>query len=78
MPLVARRGNGEGTVGWHKGGRYVARYFVETPQGRKRKALYGRTRSEVANKLTRAIANREGFVHFLMDWHQAGIGSEPE
>jgi integrase len=51
-----RRGNGEGSISKRKDGRWVARYFV----GGKRKALYAKTRSEAASKLSQAIAERDG------------------
>jgi integrase len=38
----------------------MARYTVQTAVGPKRKALYGKTRSEVAAKLSKALADREG------------------
>src|SRR5215216_6621666 len=41
----------------------MARYTVHTPTGPKRKALYGKTRREVDEKLTKAKADRDtGFV----------------
>jgi integrase len=55
-----RRGNGEGTISRRRDGRWVARYFVQTSEGRKRKALYAKTRSEAASKLASAIAQRDG------------------
>jgi integrase len=58
---VGKRGNGEGGITRHKqSGLYMARYTVQTPTGSKRKALYGKTRSEVAAKLSKALADREG------------------
>jgi integrase len=42
----------------------MARYTVQTPTGSKRKTLYGKTRSEVAAKLSKALADREaGFTY---------------
>src|SRR3712207_3683558 len=38
----------------------MARYTVQTAVGPKRKALYGKSRSEVAAKLSKALADREG------------------
>jgi integrase len=38
----------------------MARYTVQTAAGPKRKALYGKIRSEVAAKLSKALADREG------------------
>ena len=58
---MGKRGNGEGSITYHKySGLYMARYTVETTAGPKRKALYGKTRSEVAAKLSKALADREG------------------
>ena len=53
------RGNGEGTISKRKDGRWVARYYVRTAAGPKRRALYAGSRSEVATKLA-AIAERDG------------------
>ena len=58
---MAKNGNGEGGITRHKkSGLYMARYTVQTTAGSKRKTLYGKTRSEVAAKLSRALADREG------------------
>jgi integrase len=60
---MGRRGNGEGSITRRKDGLYMGRYTVQTAAGTKRKALYGKTRQEVAEKLTRAMAERDdGFV----------------
>jgi integrase len=58
--VAKKRGNGEGGITRHKrSGLYMARYTVQTAAGPKRKALYGKTRSEVAAKLSKALAARE-------------------
>jgi integrase len=57
-----RRGNGEGTIYKRKDGRYEARYTVHTANGPKRRAIYGKTRAEVAEKLTKAMADRDSGV----------------
>ena len=55
-----RRGNGEGSISFHKGsGLYIGRYTVGTATGSERKAIYGKTRAEVAQKLTKAMADRD-------------------
>jgi integrase len=59
-----RRGNGEGTIYKRKDGRYEARYTVHTASGPKRRAIYGKTRAEVAEKLTKAMADRDKGVCF--------------
>src|SRR5215212_6456256 len=59
-----RRGNGEGTIYKRKDGRYEARYTVHTTFGPKRKAIYGKRRAEVAEKLIKAMADRDKGVIF--------------
>ena len=49
----------EGTIYKRKDGRYEARYTVHTASGPKRRAIYGKTRAEVAEKLTKAMADRD-------------------
>jgi integrase len=58
--MTKRRGNGEGSITRHKkSGLYMARYWVELPEGRRvRKTIYGKTRELVAEELTQALANR--------------------
>lgn len=51
--MAKRRANGEGTITKRKDGRYHAAAYVYRPDGtRVRKFVYGKTREEVANKLT--------------------------
>ncbi|MFD5569650.1 tyrosine-type recombinase/integrase [Streptomyces cadmiisoli] len=51
--MAKRRANGEGTITKRKDGRYHAAAYVYRPDGtRTRKFVYGRTRDEVADKLT--------------------------
>lgn len=59
--MSQKRGNGEGSIGQYKG-RWVARYTL--PDGRRR-ALYGATRSEVAQKLAAAIRDRDAGIKAL-------------
>ncbi|MBV9454498.1 MAG: hypothetical protein JOZ19_10320 [Rubrobacter sp.] len=57
---MGKRGNGEGSITRHrKSGLYMARYWIETSTGPRRKTLYGRTRAEANEKLTRAMADRD-------------------
>src|SRR5918997_1240742 len=66
--LAKKNGNGEGGISRHKGsGLYMARYTVQTPTGPKRKTLYGKTRREVDEKLTKAKANRDDGLIFDAD-----------
>ncbi|MFF8905975.1 tyrosine-type recombinase/integrase [Streptomyces olivaceoviridis] len=51
--MAKRRANGEGTITKRKDGRYQAAAYVYRPDGtRTRKFVYGKTREEVADKLT--------------------------
>src|SRR5215208_3154892 len=63
--MAKRRGNGEGSITRHKkSGLYMARYWVETPKGPKRKTVYGKQREDVADKLAKALAERaDGIVY---------------
>jgi integrase len=55
---MGRRGNGEGTITRRKDGRWEAKHTVDTAEGPKRRALYGKTRKEVADKLAKALVDR--------------------
>ena len=61
---MGRRGNGEGTMARRKDGRWMGRYTVYTAKGPRQRAVYGKTRQEAAEKLTRAIADRDGGLTF--------------
>src|SRR5215212_2904576 len=65
--MAKKRGNGEGGISLLKDGLYMARYTVQTPTGAKRKTLYGKTRREVDEKLTKAKADRDGGLVFDAD-----------
>jgi integrase len=59
-----KRGNGEGSITKRRDGRWMARYTVHTVKGPKRRHIYGRTRQEVAEKLSKAVSDRvEGIVY---------------
>jgi integrase len=62
--MVKKRGNGEGSISRRKNGGWMAQYAVYTAEGRKRKTLYGKTRAVVAEKLTKAMADRDGGLIF--------------
>ena len=64
---MGRRGNGEGSITRRKDGLYMARYTIQTATGAKRKTLYGKTRGEVSEKLTKAMADRDGGLVFDAD-----------
>ena len=59
-----RRANGEGSIGKHKDGRYVGRYWVTLPNGsKKRLSVYGKTREEASTKMEEAMFNaRRGMI----------------
>jgi integrase len=61
---MGKRGNGEGSITRRKSGGWCAQYVVYTSEGRKRRTLYGKTRGEVAGKLSKALADREGGLVF--------------
>src|SRR5262249_33934863 len=52
--MMGRRGSGEGSIRLHHDGRWEARYML--PDG-KRRSIMGKTRAEVARKLTEALRN---------------------
>ena len=63
--MVRKRGNGEGSAPYkRKDGRWCARYTAYTPAGPERKPVYGRTRAEAAEKLAKALADRERGLAF--------------
>ncbi len=58
--MTKRRTKGEGTIYRRKSdGRWVGMYTVNTLDGVKRRAVYGKSRKEVRAKLTEAIADRD-------------------
>ena len=60
-----RRANNEGSISQYADGRWCGRYFVELPDGsKKRKAIYGKSRKEVTNKLAQALAKSDDGVLF--------------
>ncbi|MDQ3864218.1 MAG: site-specific integrase [Actinomycetota bacterium] len=66
--MAKKNGNGEGGITRHKNSNlYMGRYTVQTPTGSKRMTLYGKTRREVDEKLTKAKADRDGGLVFDAD-----------
>jgi integrase len=55
-----KRGTGEGSIYRRKDGRWVGQYDVDG----KRRYIYGKTRKEVASKLTKAMAERDAGMVF--------------
>ena len=58
--MAKKRGNGEGTIYRRKNSGWAAQCTVWTGKGRTRRTLYGKTRAEVSEKLTKALAGRNG------------------
>jgi integrase len=58
--VAKRRGNGEGSIYQRKDGRWFGQYTVYTAKGPKYRYIYGKTRAVVAEKLTKAMADRDG------------------
>ncbi|HEY6751644.1 MAG TPA: N-terminal phage integrase SAM-like domain-containing protein, partial [Rubrobacteraceae bacterium] len=63
-----RRGRGEGSIYRRKDGRWVGQYEV----GGKRRYVYGKTRKEVASKVTKAVA--DGNEGLIFDSDQLTLG----
>ncbi len=57
-----KRGNGEGSLTRRKDCRWMGRYTIYTMNGPKQKAIYGRTRVEVAEELTKTMTDRGGWL----------------
>ena len=62
--MSGRRGNGEGSIYKRNDGRWVGQYLVYTAKGPKYRYLYGKTRAVVAEKLTKAMSERDGGLVF--------------
>ena len=63
--MAKKPANGEGSTPYkRKDGRWCARYTSQTVNGAKRKAVYGKTRAEAAQKLAKALANQDKGLAF--------------
>jgi integrase len=62
--MSKRRGNNEGSIAKRKDGRWYGRYTIQTPEGPRQRSVYGKTRAEVSEKLTKAMADRDGGLVF--------------
>jgi len=62
--MARKRGNGEGSISRYKDGRWCARCTIQTVNGPKRKAIYGKTRAEVSAKLNKALADQDNGLIF--------------
>ena len=66
--MSKKRGNNEGSISRRKDGRWMGRYTVHTQTGSKQKAVYGKTRKEVAEKLKRVTpAHVQGLYRSMLD-----------
>ena len=70
---MGKRGNGEGSISRRKTGGWMAQYTVYTAEGRKRRTLYGKTRAEVSEQLTKAMADRDGVIGYEAEDHGWGV-----
>ncbi len=61
---MGRRGKGEGSVYRRKDGLWVGQYKIETPNGKKTRYIYSKSRRDVATKLAAAIAQRDKGIVF--------------
>ena len=61
---MGKRGNGEGSVYKRKDGRWVGQYLVYTVNGPKYRYPYGKTRAAVAERLAKALSDRDGGLNF--------------
>jgi integrase len=57
--VTRKRGNGEGSIYQRADGRWCTQITVYVGGKRKRPTLYGKTRKEVADKLTEALTDRD-------------------
>jgi integrase len=62
--MAGKRGNGEGSIYRRTDGRWVGQYLAHTAKWPKYRYLYGKTRQAVAEKLTKAVADRDGGLIF--------------
>jgi integrase len=63
--MTRKRGNNEGSISRRKDdGGWMGRYTLHTTKGSKRRTVYGKTRAEAAERLTKAMADRDGGLFF--------------
>ena len=65
--MAKRRGNNEGSIYRRKDGYWVGQYGVQTAEGTKTRYIYGKRREDVREKLTKAIADRDGGLIYDAD-----------
>ncbi len=59
MAKSKKRGQGEGSIYQRTDGRWCATISLPDPKSRRRKSFYGSTRQKVADKLTKALSDRQ-------------------
>ncbi len=62
--MAKKRGNGEGSIYRRKDGRWVGQYLAYTASGPKYRYIYAKTRKLAAEKLAKAIVDRDGGLVF--------------
>jgi integrase len=62
--MAKKRGNGEGSITRRNDGRWCARYTLHTAAGPKRRSIYGKSRQEVAEQLSKALSDRANGLVF--------------
>src|SRR5215217_4772343 len=65
--MAKRRGNNESSIYRRKDGYWVGQYGVQTAEGTKTRYIYGKRREDVGEKLTKAMADRDGGLIFDAD-----------
>jgi integrase len=61
---MGKRGNGESSIYRRKDGRWVGQYLVYTADSPKYHYIYGKTRTDVSKRLTKAMSDRDGELVF--------------
>lgn len=62
--MAKRRAKGEGGIYERKDGRWAGQYVVETATEAKRRYVYAKTRKEAAEKLRKAMGERDAGLIF--------------
>jgi integrase len=62
--MACKRGNGEGSIYRTKSGLWRGSYWAATAKGLKRRYVSGKTRQECAQKLTKAMTDRDSGLVF--------------
>lgn len=61
---MGRKDNGEGSIHKLPNGRWRAQYYVETPQGRKRRSISAASKQEARRLMIRGMYESQGVVEF--------------